>query len=83
MNNTIVTVDEAIEQLMLFKESGGEKVLFSQYTDGTLCLAKPISVMKGIHIIEKSYEPIYYIENYLMKSLNMKRSQTLDTLIFK
>lgn len=83
MNNTIVTVDEAIELLMEFKKAGGENVLFSQYTEGTLCIAKPITISKGINIITKSKEPIERKENYIMKSLSMRRSKTLDMLMFK
>lgn len=83
MNNMIVTVEEAIKLLTDFKNAGGEKVLFSQYTDGTLCIARPISVSKGINIITKSKEPIEHMENYIMKSLSMRRSETLDTLMFK
>lgn len=83
MNNTIVTVDEAIALLMRFKQSGGEKVLFSQYTDGALCIAKPISVSRSINLIENSKESIDYMENYIMKCLSMRRSETMDTLMFK
>lgn len=84
--NKLVTIKEAIDILRKLEESGEELVLMSnlEIETGISFAAIPISINKGILVIENSKHPISYVENCIMRSLKTQTDlRNISTLMFK
>lgn len=84
--NKLVTIKEAIDILQKLEESGEQVVLMSniEIETGISFAAIPISINRGIMVIENSKHPISYVEDRIMRSLKTQTDlRNISTLIFK